>query len=198
MFKDRMGNSLTLRQAVSKVVNRVFNYWLDFQLMLLRWVGYVPFHHFRRFMYRMSGMKIGQGTSIHMFANVYDPTKISIGEDCVIGFRSFLDGRKPITIGDHVDIASEVMIYNGHHDIDSDDFKPVFAPVTIEDYVFIGPRVIILPGVTIGKGSVVAAGAVVTEDVPSLSVVGGVPAKEIRKRKINDLKYRIGRARWFQ
>jgi Acetyltransferase (isoleucine patch superfamily) len=68
----------------------------------------------------------------------------------------------------------------------------------IEDYVFIGPRAIILPGVKIGKGAVVAAGAVVTKDVAPFSVVGGVPAKIIGERKIKNLSYKLGRARWFR
>jgi len=64
--------------------------------------------------------------------------------------------------------------------------------------VFIGPRAIILPGVTVGKGAVVAAGAVVTKDIPDFSIVGGVPAQIIGERKTKDLHYKLGRARWFR
>jgi maltose O-acetyltransferase len=198
MIKDRMGNALTLSQAGQKVINRIFSYLLDFELMLLRWVGYFPFHHLRRLIYRLAGMKIGHSSSIHMFANFYQPNNITIGKDTVIGIGSFIDGREKVSIGDHVDIASEVMIYNSHHDIDSEDFGPVSAPVTIKDYVFIGPRAIILPGVTLEKGAVVGAGAVVTKDVGALTIVGGVPASPIRRRKLKKLTYKVGRARWFQ
>jgi len=68
----------------------------------------------------------------------------------------------------------------------------------IEDYVFIGPRTIILPGVKIGKGAVIAAGAVVTKDVPPFAICGGVPAKIIGERRLKTLKYKLGRARWFR
>jgi len=70
--------------------------------------------------------------------------------------------------------------------------------VNIKDYVFIGPRAIILPGVTIGRGAVVAAGAVVTKNVDELSIVGGVPAKEIGQRNGESLTYKLGRAAWFR
>ncbi|KKR50505.1 MAG: Acetyltransferase, partial [Candidatus Levybacteria bacterium GW2011_GWA2_40_16] len=77
-------------------------------------------------------------------------------------------------------------------------FRPISKPVIIEDYVFIGPRSIILPGVTIGKGAVVAAGAVVSKDVAPFTVVGGVPAVKIRDRKLKNPLYTLGRVRMFQ
>src|SRR3990167_1266975 len=103
-----------------------------------------------------------------------------------------------INIGSHVDIASDVMIYNSEHDINSDDFHAILGPVEIGDYVFIGPRAIILPGVKIGKGAVIAAGAVVTKDVGEFKIVGGVPAQVIGERNLKDPHYKLGRARWFQ
>lgn len=133
-----------------------------------------------------------------MWARFYDPRHIEIGTDTIIGDHAFLDGRDTIKIGDHVDIASGVMIYNSEHAINSDDFHAVNAPVEIGDYVFIGPRVIILPGVKIGRGAVVGAGAVVTKDVPDFAIVGGVPAKIIGERKNKNLNYILGRARLFQ
>ncbi len=112
--------------------------------------------------------------------------------------NAFLDGRSKLIIGKYVDIASDVMIYNSEHDINSEFFDAVSSPVEIGDYVFIGPRVIILPGVKVGKGAVIAAGAVVTKDVPEFAIVGGVPAKIIGERQVQDLKYKLGRSRLFQ
>jgi len=198
VFYDRMGNELTTKQASGKIINRVFNIFLDFELLFLRLVGYIPLHSIRKFFYTLSGVKIGKGSTIHMWANFFNPANIKIGEDTTLGDHVFLDGRDKLTIGNHVDITSQVLIYNSEHDIDSEDFHAVVAPVEIGDYVFIGPRVIILPGVKIGKGAVVAAGAVVTKDVSQFSIVGGVPAEVIGERKLKDPHYKLGRARLFQ
>jgi maltose O-acetyltransferase len=169
---------------------------LEFELYILYLVGRVPSHTIRKLFYRGFGMKL-KGT-IHMWARFYEPKNITIGEDSVIGDNAFLDGRAPITIGNHVDIASSVMIYNSEHDLASETFTAREEPVTIHDYVFIGPRVIIMPGVSIGRGAVVAGGAVVTHDVPEMAMVGGVPAKVIGERKNTTLNYRLGRVKLFQ
>ncbi|HSX49214.1 MAG TPA: acyltransferase [Candidatus Saccharimonadales bacterium] len=158
----------------------------------------IPSHHVRRFFMRLGGATIGSGTSIHIGPRFFSLKNLTIGEDTIIGDHIFLDGRSTLKIGNHTDIASEVMIYNSEHDLESETFKAREESVTIGDYVFIGPRVIILPGVTIGKGAVVAAGAVVTKDVPDFAIVGGIPAKVIGERKSKDLHYKLGRARLFQ
>lgn len=158
----------------------------------------IPSHHIRRLVMRISGAKIGKGTSIHMACRFFSLRNLTIGDDSIIGYGCFLDGRDKLVIGSHVDIASEVMIYNSEHDISSEDFRAVSGPVEIGDYVFVGPRAIILPNVKIGRGAVIAAGAVVTKDVPDLAIVGGVPAKVIGERQNKNPNYRLGRARLFQ
>ena len=198
MLKDHSGKSLSPSEFTVKVVNRIANMFLDFELYLLYLTGFVPCHHYRRFIYRLAGMKIGKGSSVHMWVRFYQPKFIIIGEDSIIGDNAFLDGRKPLVIGNHVDIASEVRIYNSEHDIHSEDFHATESPVVIEDYVFIGPRVTIMPGVTVKKGAVIAGGAVVTKDVAEFSVVGGIPANVIGERRNNNPHYRLGRARLFQ
>ncbi len=183
---------------MNRVSHRIETIMLEFEVFIVNLIGHFPSHHLRRAFYRLAGMKIGRGSSIHTRAIFYNPSGISIGKDTIIGEGATLDGRDVLKIGDHVDIASEVMIYNGEHDVNDENFKAVFSPVIIEDYVFIGPRSIILPGVTLGKGSVIGAGAVVTKDVKPKEVVGGVPAKVIGERKLEDLNYRLGRSAWFR
>ncbi len=198
MFKDRMGQTLTLNETLAKIIKRIYNWWLDFEVMLLRWVGHLPSHHLRRFFYRLAGIKIGRGSTVHMWANFFQPKNIEIGEDTIIGDHCFLDGRAKLKIGNHTDIASEVLIYNSEHNVHDPEFKATETPVEIGDYVFIGPRVIILPGVKIGDGVVVGGGAVVTKEVPAGKIVGGVPAQIIGERKLKSFYYRLGRTRLFQ
>lgn len=198
MLQDKNGNKLSFNEALPKVVNRISNYWLDFELMLLRWTGHVPSHTIRNMKYKFFGIKIGKGSTFHMWANFFNPKNIEIGEDTIIGDHAFLDGRDKLIIGSHTDIASQVMIYNSEHDLSKEDFSAIVAPVVISDYVFIGPRVTIMPGVRIGKGAVVAGGAVVTKDVEPFTIVGGVPAKLIGERKNKNPNYKLGRARLFQ
>lgn len=197
-IKDKMGKPLSSGVILNKAQNRVLNILLDFELMCLRWVGHIPFHSLRNFFYKLAGAKIGKGSTIHMWCNFFDPAGVEIGEDTIIGDHAFLDGRARLMIGNHVDIASRVMIYNSQHDVDTDDFHAILKKVIIDDYAFIGPGVIIQPGITIGKGAIVAAGAVVVKDVEQFTMVGGVPAQKIGERKLKDLHYKLGRARLFQ
>lgn len=183
---------------MKKIINRIKTILLELIILKLHFVGYVPCHFYRRFYYRLFGMKIGRGSTLHMYARFYNPFNIEIGEDSIIGEGAVLDGRDKLAIGSHVDIATDVMIYNSEHNVKDPNFRAVCAPVTIQDYVFIGPRAIILPGVTIKKGAVIGAGAVVTKDVREGSIVGGVPAKPIGERDVENLNYKLGRAAWFR
>ncbi len=183
---------------MDKVARRLKTVFWEIVCFKLGVVGHIPSHFIRRFFYRLSGVKIGKGSTIHMNAVFYYPPNIKIGNDTIIGEKVVLDGRDMLTFGDHVDVATEAMFYNGEHNLSDPQFKAANAPVTVEDYVFIGPRAIILPGVTVKKGAVVAAGAVVTKDVEEFIIVGGVPARPIGERKVKDLNYRLGRAAWFR
>ncbi len=205
-FTNKDGEPLSFSQVITKGINRIRSIWLELITGFLWWgVGWIPFHTIRKFFYRLSGMKIGKNSSIHMMARIYDPRHITIGSGTLIGEKTTLDGRKQLPnseggleIGNNVDIASEVMIWTSQHDLESDTWAAIEKKVVIDDYVFIGPRAIILPGVTIGKGAIIAAGAVVTKDVSPETIAAGVPAKEIGSRKTKQLTYKLGRPRLFQ
>lgn len=152
--------------------------------LFLSLVAYIPLQSFRNSILRILGMKINKAVIYGTF-HIRKPSKISIDEGSVIGHGVTLDGRNGITIGKNVNFSSEVMIWTMQHDYNDIGFCASGGPVVIEDYAWISVRAIILPNVTIGRGAVVAAGAVVTKDVEAFTVVGGIPAKKIANRNHN-------------
>ena len=171
--------------------------WGDLRLFFLTAVGYVPSHRIRNFFYRRSGVRLARSSSIHWRARFFTPEGLSVGEHTTIGNDGFFDGRSGITIGSCVNIAGEVRLYTREHDIDDPFFAEIGGPIVIEDYAYIGTRVTVMPGVTIGRGAVIASGAVVTKNVEPYMLAGGVPARVIRERS-HDLRYKLGYAKKFQ
>lgn len=127
------------------------------------------------------------GKNSYFENNVYlgNGKKVSIGKHCQINEHVFIQGAK---IGDYVMIAPNVSLLANTHKHERTDIpmalqgKEEGKSVIVEDDVWLGRNVIVMPGVKIGKGSIVAAGAVVTKNVEPFTVVGGVPAKFIKKR----------------
>lgn len=193
MIQDRTGKQLSWKDVFQKVSNRFSNIGLESKMIFLNWASHIPLSSLRMTLLRTGGVIIDESSVMNAGVRIYDTAGILIGADTIIGERTVLDGRDRLKIGDHVDIASEVMIYNSEHDVHDPEFNPVSAAVVIENYVFIGPRAIILPGVTLHEGAVVAAGAVVTKDVAAHAIVAGVPAKVIGERKAKKLSYRLRR-----
>ncbi|RJP21314.1 MAG: acyltransferase [Candidatus Abyssobacteria bacterium SURF_5] len=126
---------------------------------------------------------IGHGTML----KGYYKNKMEIGDGTWIGQQCFFHGAGGLRIGKNVGIGPAVKIITSYHD-GNDKEKPIihtpirFAPVVIEDDADIGTGSVILPGVTIGRGAQVGAGAVVSQAVEPYTVVGGVPARLIRRR----------------
>lgn len=135
-------------------------------------------------------VKLSIGTKSFIMKRNYfmDINKIAIGDYTDINKGCFLDGRGTIIIGNNVSISHEVKIITGSHDMDSGQFEAIYKPIIIDDYVWLGAGCTILQGVHIGKGAVVCAGAVVTNDVNPYEVVAGIPARMIKHRN-KDLSY---------
>lgn len=158
-----------------------------------RVISRIPFYAVRHSWYRqVLGMRIGEGSALLMDLYLYirgrarpGQTGITIGRRTVINQQCSLDGRGGLTIGDYVNISPGVWIFTDSHDMHDPQFREILAPVTIGDYVWIGSRALILPGVTLGEGAVVAAGAVVTNNVEPYTLVAGIPARPTGSRSRN-------------
>ena len=143
----------------------------------------------RRFYYKLCGVKMGKGVKIDMGAYMMAPRRLVIGEFTHCNRGCLIDARGGIKIGNSVSISHRVVLMTGSHDMDSVNFLGRFKPIVVADYVWLGVGAIILQGVHVGEGAVVAAGAVVTKDVPPFTVVGGIPARVIGRRQ-RELSYR--------
>ena len=162
-----------------------------------RVVARIPSHHVRLFFYRRI-MLFEIGSKSYIFMDAWFDTKggLTIGSNSVVNQKCRLDTRGTISVGSNVSISAEVCILTADHDPASPDFAGRHRPVRIEDSAFIGTRAVILPGVTIGKGAVVAAGAVVTKDVAPFEIVAGCPARKIGSRN-TELLYETDYGRLF-
>ena len=146
------------------------------------------FCRLRTAIYRLAGIRIGPRTSVLGRLTITGPGRVHkrlhIGADCVINAPLFLDLSAEIRIGDRVSIGHHSVLVTAHHEIGLPDFRAgvnIGRPIIVEDGSWIAARSTILPGVTIGQSSIVASGALVAENVPSNTLVGGVPARLIKK-----------------
>jgi putative colanic acid biosynthesis acetyltransferase WcaF len=153
---------------------------------------HLPVRTVRMAWLRASGATLGTGAAVFWGTTVFNARDLEIGARSVVNFRCVLDARGGLRIGEDVVVASDVQVITGGHDVDDEGFRPYFRSVDIGDRVWLASRTTVLAGVQVGEGAVVAACALVTEDVPAFAVVGGVPAKLVRDRA-RGLTYRIGK-----
>ena len=156
------------------------------QFTVLRLVSNIPHHSTRRAIYRQI-FHVDAHPTAHIYGGVEfrAPEKVTIGAHSIIGHDCILDGRGGITIGSNVNLSSQVAVWTNEHDVQAADFSATPQPVVLNDRAWLSFRSTILPGVEIGEGAVVAAGAVVTTDVSPYTIVGGVPARTIGSRSRN-------------
>ena len=180
-------NSRSLFQNIKIMYSSFMRYYL-YRL------SHVPSHFLRNSIYRyICFLDMKDDVIIYHGCEVREPANIHISKGVIIGDNSILDGRNGIRVGEDVVFASEVKIWTEQHDHEDPWFRcetQPHGPVVIDKHAWIGSHTIILHSVHIGEGAVVAAGAVVTKDVPPFTIVAGIPAKKIGIRN-SDLRYKV-------
>ena len=169
----------------SKVARAVWNVVWLFLFRPTPQRGFALFARWRVFLLRLFGAKIDPCSGVMSSAQVWQPWKLKMGSLVAVSENVVVYNIDEITIGESATISRDVFLCGASHDITSPIMELVHAPITIGPQAWIGARAIVLPGVTVGEGAVVAAGAVVTKDVPPWTVVAGNPAREVKKRVLN-------------
>ena len=152
-------------------------------------VPFIPSRHVKHFCLRIAGVKMSKNVKFVGSFTIRNHKGLNIKDGVSIGPGVLLDARKGLTIGENAVIAYQAIIWTWNHDYNDIHFCGKGAPVSIGAYSWICSRSIVLPGVTIGEGAVVASGAIVTKDVPSYTIVAGIPARVIGKREKKEWEY---------
>lgn len=162
--------------------------WIKTWLRRIKSMPELVMHLLERIRLKRRGCQIAETIIISRINIQGKGSNVSLDSFSCLGLVS-MQAHAPITIGKCVVINDGVKIITGSHDVHSPTYDHVFKPIFIEDYAWIATDAMILQGVRIGRGAVVAARSVVTRDVPPSTIVGGNPAKIIGTRKCLDFTY---------
>jgi putative colanic acid biosynthesis acetyltransferase WcaF len=180
---DRI-NYLPVQQSTMPTRTKVgIVVWSCVNSTLYRWSP-KPLLGFRRWLVRLFGGTVAPTASLNNKARIDCPWNLEMGERASIGEFSWVYGLDRIEIGHDACVGQHVFLLTGGHDPDDPGFPLVTSPIRIGVGSWIAARATVLPGVTVGEYAVVAAGSVVTKDVPSMMIAGGNPCKPIRERKL--------------
>lgn len=160
-------------------------------------VGKIPSMRIRKwFLRNIFAMELDKRCVIYGGCEFRSPWNIKLGR-CIVGVGSILDGRNGIVIEDDVCLATEVYIWTEQHDVNDSYFRcnDKGGPVLLQSHSWLSSRTTILPNVTVGRGTVISCGAVVSKNCDNYGIYAGIPAKKMRERN-HDLKYILGDEYW--
>lgn len=174
--KDAATSSWSLKEALG------IRLWHMVWLCLFRWTP-KKMNFWRLFLLRLFGAKL-ENVFIFSSARIYVPWLLEMKKGACLGPYSEVYNLGPVYFGENSVLSQYSYICNGTHDLSTLRLPLMIGEITIGRNVFIGAKALILPGISIGDGAVIGAGSVVTKDVEAWSVIGGNPAREIKKRNL--------------
>lgn len=204
IFKDdqRKKRNMTWKNRLKKylLINKARNFKSRWQPGWEWWftnsfLYNFPSKRFRNYMLKRMGLTFKGDARIYAGFHIRNPKGIVIEDGVSIGPKVLLDGRKGLTIQQGAVIGYGAIIWTLNHDYNDIHFCGKGAPVTIGKHAWVCSNSIVLPGITIGEGAVVASGAIVTHDVPPYAIVGGIPAKIIGQREEKEYDYSYKKAK---
>ena len=145
--------------------------------------AWVPCYAPKHWLLRLFGAKVGRGLVIKPRVWIKYPWRLAVGDHCWVGQGAWIDNLADVRLGSHVCVSQQVYICTGSHDYRKQTFDLITRPVEVANGAWLGAKALVIGGVTIGANAIVAAGSVVTRDVPAAAIVAGQPARLIGERR---------------
>lgn len=169
------GPSFSIRNRVGRLI------WAVVSICFFR-LSPKPFHRWRSFLLRSFGAKVGKRVHVYPGVKIWAPWNLELGDECGIASGAILYSQGKITIGSQAVISQGAHICAGTHDYNDPGFRLVTMPIFIGERAWVAAEAFVHPGISIGKGCVIGARAVVTKDMPEWMVCAGHPCKPIKER----------------
>lgn len=177
---SKYNHSFSKRNKLGRLV------WNLTYLIFFRPFDLNPFKSYRSFILKIFGAKVGIGANIYASAKIWAPWNLEIGENSTLGPNVDCYNQGKIKIGSNTTISQKSYLCASSHDISDPKINLILCPISIGDQVWVAADAFIGPNVEIGQGAVVGARSCVFKNVDPWSVVGGNPAKFIKKRVLRD------------
>ena len=157
--------------------------WFFLGLPLLK-SSLLPFSSFRVRLLRLFGATVGEGVVIKPGVRVKYPWRLTIGNHCWLGEDCWIDNLADVRLGNNVCVSQGAYFCTGNHDWTDPSFSLLVKPIVLHDGSWAGAKTVLAPGVVLGECAIVAAGSVVTKDIPPFEIHGGNPAVFVKQRRI--------------
>lgn len=155
--------------------------WEVVWTLFVRWLP-KPFSRWHVFLLKTFGCKVSGRPFIAPTCRIYAPWLLEIGDHACLATRSEVYNLGLVKIGERVTIAQYAYLCNGTHDFNRESLPLLVGNMIVEDDVFVGAKALVLPGLFLGKASIIGAGAVITKDTEPYGIYAGNPAKILKKR----------------